>query len=208
MNSEVEGGPRIALVLATIFLLVVVGGVVDLILDRPTTLFSFHVAFEVLMVTLSLGAAAYLALGWYSTQSRLAETAAVSERHQREREAWERKASELLEGLGSAISEQFDAWQLTPTERKVALMSLKGLSHKRIARLTGTSERTVRQHAAAVYKKADLAGRAELAGFFLEPLLLPEERESGTETALPPEAAIRRSGKSGVSSEEEDVPTS
>lgn len=185
MNPDAAGGPRIPLVLATIFLLVVVGGVIDLILDRPTTLFSLHVAFEVLMVTLSLGAAAYLGFGWYMTQSRLAETVEWSEQERKEREQWEHRASELLEGLGSAISDQFDAWELTPTERKVALMILKGLSHKRIARLTGTSERTVRQHAVAIYRKANLAGRAELAGFFLEPLLLPEDRRDvrGTATA-------------------------
>ena len=53
-------------------------------------------------------------------------------------------------------------------------MLLKGFSHKRIARHTETSERTVRQHSVAVYRKSGLAGRAELAGFFLEALLLPE----------------------------------
>jgi hypothetical protein len=31
----------------------------------------------------------------------------------------------------------------------------------------------VRQHAVAVYRKSGLAGRAELAAFFLEDLLLP-----------------------------------
>jgi DNA-binding NarL/FixJ family response regulator len=54
-------------------------------------------------------------------------------------------------------------------------MLLKGLSHKGIAKRTGTSERTVRQHAVAVYRKSGLSGRAELAGFFLEDLLLPED---------------------------------
>ena len=58
-------------------------------------------------------------------------------------------------------------------EARVALMLLKGLSHKRIARDTQTSERTVRQHSVAVYRKSGLSGRAALAGFFLESLLLP-----------------------------------
>jgi len=36
----------------------------------------------------------------------------------------------------------------------------------------------VRQHAATVHGKADLTGRAELAAFFLEDLMLPgSERE-------------------------------
>jgi len=40
-------------------------------------------------------------------------------------------------------------------------------------------ERTARQHAIAVYRKAGLSGRAELAAFFLEDLLLPrEDRET------------------------------
>ncbi len=175
MEPELGGRRRIPLILSGIFLLVVVGGVVDLVLDRPTTLLSFHVAFEVLMVLVSLGAATYLAAGWYSTRTELAETRAESARLQWERQEWQDRASDLLKGLGSAISDQFDAWELTPTERKVALMLLKGLSHKRIARVTDTSDRTVRQHAVAVYQKSGLAGRAELAGFFLEPMLLPEE---------------------------------
>ena len=32
----------------------------------------------------------------------------------------------------------------------------------------------MRQHAVSVYRKSELAGRAELAGFFLDDLLLPE----------------------------------
>jgi len=63
---------------------------------------------------------------------------------------------------------------LTPAERETALMLLKGFSLKRIAALSGRSERTVRQHAVAVYEKAGLAGRAELSGFFLGDLLLPD----------------------------------
>ncbi|NIQ56842.1 MAG: hypothetical protein GWN71_26755, partial [Gammaproteobacteria bacterium] len=45
-DAELQGGPAISLILAAIFLAVVVGGVVDLVLDRPPTPFSFHVLFE------------------------------------------------------------------------------------------------------------------------------------------------------------------
>lgn len=182
MDMEYADGRRIGLIFATIFLLVVVGGTVDLILDDPPTLLSPHVGFEVLMVLLSLGAAAYLARGWYAARSRLLATVEESGRLDRERQEWEARAADLLRGLSSAISEQFRTWTLTPTEGKVALMLLKGLSHKRIARTTQTSERTVRQHSVAIYKKSGLAGRAELAGFFLEALMLPREDQ-------PPESA-------------------
>ncbi|MBK6842778.1 MAG: helix-turn-helix transcriptional regulator [Gemmatimonadetes bacterium] len=81
--------------------------------------------------------------------------------------------------LGVAIDRQFAAWGLTPTEGEVALLLLKGYGHKQIAGSTGRSERTVRQHAVAVYQKAGLAGRAELAAFFLHDLMLPGERGKG-----------------------------
>jgi DNA-binding NarL/FixJ family response regulator len=48
---------------------------------------------------------------------------------------------------------------------------LKGLRHKEIATMRETSERTVRQQALTIYKKAGLDGRTDLAAFFLEDLL-------------------------------------
>jgi DNA-binding NarL/FixJ family response regulator len=50
---------------------------------------------------------------------------------------------------------------------------MKGHGHKQIAAASGRSERTVRQHAVAVYQKSGLQGRAELAAFFLEDLMVP-----------------------------------
>ena len=81
-------------------------------------------------------------------------------------------------GGACGFDERFTAWGLTPAEREVALLLLKGRSHKQIAFATGRSERTVRQHAVAVYQKSSLSGRAELAAFFLEDILLPEIRPS------------------------------
>jgi DNA-binding CsgD family transcriptional regulator len=75
--------------------------------------------------------------------------------------------------MGHAIDRQFEAWELTPAERDVALLLLKGYSHKAIAKHTSRSPQTVRQHAATVYRKGSLAGRAELSAYFLEDLMLP-----------------------------------
>ena len=82
----------------------------------------------------------------------------------------------MLQGLGAAMDRQFDKWGLTPAERDIALLQLKGLRHKQIAELRETSERTVRQQALAIYRKAGLSGRTDLAAFFLEDLLLPSVR--------------------------------
>ncbi|MGZ3790028.1 MAG: helix-turn-helix transcriptional regulator [Bacteriovorax sp.] len=83
----------------------------------------------------------------------------------------------LLEGMGVLIDKQFSNWNLTHSEREVALLLLKGLSHKEIATIRDTSEKTVRQQAGQVYEKANLEGRAQLSAFFLEDLLLPREQK-------------------------------
>lgn len=88
---------------------------------------------------------------------------------------WRTDMRELLKGLSSAIDAQFDRWQLSGAEREVALLLLKGLSHKEIAVLRDTSERTIRQQAQSIYGKSNLSGRAALSAFFLEDLLLPRE---------------------------------
>ena len=91
----------------------------------------------------------------------------------REAETWRTEAQSALRGMGEAIDRQFARWNLTEAEREVAMLMLKGLSHQEIASVRGTSERTARQQALAVYQKSGVSGRAELAAFFLEDMLLP-----------------------------------
>ena len=99
-----------------------------------------------------------------------------------EGDRWRAAAKIHLDGLSRAIKDQFDAWQLTGGEVDIAVLMLKGLSHKEIARLRETSEATVRQQATAIYRKSGLASRAELSAFFLEDLLAPREAASETAT--------------------------
>jgi DNA-binding CsgD family transcriptional regulator len=108
----------------------------------------------------------------------LAEARAEVTRWSADAKRWNQEAQELLQGLGQAIDRQFDRWGLTPAEREVALLQLKGLRHRAIAELRQTSERTVRQQALAVYRKSGLSGRSDLAAFFLEDLLLPASTSS------------------------------
>jgi DNA-binding CsgD family transcriptional regulator len=86
---------------------------------------------------------------------------------------WRTEARDLLNGLGAALDQQFERWTLSPAEKEVALLLLKGLSHKEIAGVRSITEATARQQARAVYKKAGLSGRNDLAAFFLEDLMLP-----------------------------------
>lgn len=83
-------------------------------------------------------------------------------------------ARKQLEGLAVFINAHFENWDLTPAEKEVALLLLKGFSMREIADLRDISERTARQQATAVYGKSGLNGRTGLSAFFLEDLLLPE----------------------------------
>jgi DNA-binding CsgD family transcriptional regulator len=169
-----ENGRDLRWLLALALVSIIIGGTIDLLLDQPTTWLSFHVIFETLMIAGALLMATTLWLGWSRAERSVAELRRSLEARKEERDAWRQSARAALAGLGEAIDEQFEAWGLTPAEREVALLLLKGYSHKHIAQATERNERTARQHASAIYQKAGLAGRAELSAYFLEDLMLPE----------------------------------
>ena len=167
---------RMKRTIAILFVVIGLAGAVDLALDRPTEWLSFHVVYEVALVVGALSTALWLARGWGSAAAANRELRASLVERNAERDAWRASAEQALAGLGAAIDAQFTSWGLTPAEREVALLVLKGHGHKEIAARTDRSERTVRQHAAAAYAKAGLGGRAELAAFFLEGVSLPPAR--------------------------------
>ncbi|MCM8854749.1 MAG: helix-turn-helix transcriptional regulator [Candidatus Thiodiazotropha sp.] len=86
---------------------------------------------------------------------------------------WRSGMSDLIKGLSHGIARQFNQWALTAAEREVGLLILKGMSYKEIAIMRDVSEKTVRQQAHSIYRKAKLSGRAALSAYFLEDLLLP-----------------------------------
>ena len=139
-----------------------------------------HVAFEV--AGLVIAAVGAVALWWQLQQAKrhnralrvdLSAARRDADRLRGDLDHYRAESQAHARGLGEAIDRQFERWELSPAEREVALLLLKGLSHKEAAEVRATSERTVRQQALAVYRKAGLAGRAELAAFFLEDLLQP-----------------------------------
>jgi DNA-binding CsgD family transcriptional regulator len=188
-----NGDLRQRLLLVAALVLMVGGGSFDLYDDTPSNWLSWHVAYEVALIVGGVTFAVALWRGWRRADRSLVETRRALEERKAERDEWRSNAEAALEGLGRAIDEQFTNWGLTPTEREVALLLLKGHSHKAIAYATGRSERTLRQHAVAVYDKSGLGGRAELAAFFLEDLMLPDaNRELGH--AHPVRGAAARHG--------------
>jgi DNA-binding CsgD family transcriptional regulator len=183
-------GARFRIGLSALLIAIATWGLVDIVLDRPQDWLSVHVLVEVSFVLLTLGSVLYMWLGWMHARRSLGQAQSRLAANEMERDRWRFRATRLLRGLGAEIDAQFERWSLTPAERQVAMLLLKGLGHKEAANLLDRSERTVRQHAVSVYRKSGLAGRAELAAFFLEDLLLPvdhaEEQDEvpGTGTSV------------------------
>jgi len=179
---DLQNDERLRWLLVVALLAIIVGGIADLIMDQPESWLSFHVIFESLMIAGALLMTTTLWLGWWRSSRSVGELRRSLEAREEERDTWRASAQRALEGLGEAIDAQFDAWGLTPSEREIAVLLLKGHSHKAIAKHTDRSAQTVRQHAAAVYRKGDLSGRAELSAFFLEDLMLPADRRTVGQT--------------------------
>lgn len=181
MDPETERKVRLALIGAVgLFAL---SGAINILLDLYWQGHAFHVAVELTTTLAGMGAAIALGMAWRQARREEAVARRAMLARKAERDAWKDSAQRALAGLGEAIDAQFREWQLTPTEREVALLLLKGHSHKRIADLTGRRERTVRQHSVVIYQKAGLSGRAGLAAFFLEDLMLPAEEREATEAS-------------------------
>jgi DNA-binding CsgD family transcriptional regulator len=73
--------------------------------------------------------------------------------------------------LSQVIETQFTNWSLTPAERDVAFLALKGLDVAEIAGLRGAAQGTVRAQLTKIYAKAGVSGRAQFAAYFVEDLL-------------------------------------
>ena len=76
------------------------------------------------------------------------------------------------------LEEYFEAWALTPSERDVALLAIKGMSISETAALRNTKEGTVKAQCNAIYRKAGVSGRTQLLSVFIEELLSNSESET------------------------------
>ncbi len=144
--------------------------IVDIIDDLRYATSAAHLVMESAIVLLAAWGFAAL---WRQALEARREARALGEHlsaARAERDRWRVEAQDALADLSSAIERQFERWELTEAERGIALLLLRGLSHKEIAGERTTSERTVRQQALSIYRKAGVHSRGELAAFFLRDL--------------------------------------
>ena len=86
-----------------------------------------------------------------------------------------RRSEEALSAASGAFAEVIDGyfqrWDLTPAERDVALLALKGFDVNEIAGMRNVAGGTVRAQLAKVYGKAGVSNRTQLLSIFLDELL-------------------------------------
>jgi DNA-binding CsgD family transcriptional regulator len=146
---------------------------VDLLHDTGEGVSAWHVLAEGMAGLVATLGFLYLLRGTFSLRHQLSEEVARSAELQAEAARWRADARRYVDGLSMAIDQQLVRWNLTPAEREVAFLLLKGLEFKEIAAVRNTSEKTARAQSTGVYSKAGLSGRTELAAFFLEDLMAP-----------------------------------
>jgi DNA-binding CsgD family transcriptional regulator len=181
MTSPTRAGRPVLLVIQTlVFATMALLVAVDLATDVRAGATGLHVLLEAAVIGIGSVAAVVTALRVRTLaqearelRGQASELAAHLAASRQEADRWRAEAADLIAGLSSAIDQQFTRWDLTPAEREVALLLLKGLSHKEVAEVRDVNETTVRQQARAIYRKAGLTGRNDLAAFFLEDLLGP-----------------------------------
>lgn len=142
------------LVIQSIAAVYFVGDAVGELISAPT---STHSIFEVFVaLALLLG----MVFGFIALRQTMARM-----------KAQDQALAAASGALSDVIDAQFRHWGLTPAERDVGFLALKGLDVAEIAELRKAAAGTVRAQLTRIYAKAGVSGRAQFAAFFVEDLL-------------------------------------
>lgn len=143
----------------------------DFVIDYQQGSPVYHLIQEAFLVIASVGGISYLL--WEASQRRQELEQIKSQLMQTTSRL--AKSNEKLHDMHKqyreVINKQLDDWSLTPSERDVAFLLLKGLSFEELAGVRETKEKTVRQQATSIYRKSGLNGRHEFAAWFFEDFL-------------------------------------
>lgn len=146
----------------------------DIVLDARAGGSLRHLSTELITLCILIIGLVYAVGEWIKLKKRYSDITLRLAQVNAEAATWKQNHEKLINGLFQAIDEQFFKWKLSHSEKDIALLLIKGLSHKEIAEVRQSSEKTVRTQATTIYQKSGLGGRAELGAFFLEDLLNPQ----------------------------------
>jgi DNA-binding CsgD family transcriptional regulator len=145
--------------------------VIDIAHDLASGVAVYHVVLELLMM-LAAAAGAFYFWRWLRVARQVERDLAQDlKKANAETVHWQEETRDLLSNLRKVIDKQFIQWEFSPTDRAIAFYLLNGLSLKEIAELRGSTDKSVKQQAYLLYRKAGIGGRAEISAFFLGGLI-------------------------------------
>lgn len=155
----------------TVLLLVMTSNAFDLVMDFTRHEPIWHLIEEIIVISLAIGLIVYLTKEL--KQKKYAMQTLIEELKTTERSLTQSTTfiNNARKEYSEIIHQQFDEWQLSQSQQQIALLLLKGLSFNEIAAIRDTKEKTVRQQASEIYKKADVAGRHAFSAWFFEDFL-------------------------------------
>lgn len=168
---------RERLIISSILLLISLMTTFDLLTDLGEGVVWWHVAIEGSVAIIALVGIYFLVKGTFILRKSLNKEKEFSAKLIGENSHWKESSKKFLDGLSKSIDTQLDKWELTKSEKEVAFLLIKGFSLKEIAEYRSTAEKTTRAQATSIYAKSGVSGRSQLSAFFLEDLLLPQEKE-------------------------------
>ncbi len=154
-----------------VLLLVMVSNTLDLVNDFAEKEPLWHLIEEVIVITMAFGLIAYLIVNLRQQKHHLEN---LKQELQSKHHSLEKSQSIIQNArkkYSDVIHQQFDDWHLSQSQQEIALLLLKGLTFNEIAAIRDTKEKTVRQQASEIYKKAGVAGRHAFSAWFFEDFL-------------------------------------
>lgn len=130
-----------------------------------------HLTVEALVIIVSIVGIGFLTREIYQRRQEIEQLSKQLNTTRADLSAMHSKMRQASRQYAEVMQEQFTNWDLTPSEKEVALLLLKGLSFEEIAQIRATKEKTVRQQATAIYRKSGLNGRHAFAAWFFEDFL-------------------------------------
>ena len=154
-----------------ILLLIALSSGIDLATDLSHGAAADHIAKEGVIVLMSLITILWLIAGLRAQMKQISELKQQLKASKHPEQLPPEYVVKARKQFSEVVNQQFTDWKLTASEAEVGWLLLKGLSLKEVAVVRNTLEKTVRQQASSIYKKAGVNGRHAFAAWFLEDLM-------------------------------------
>ncbi len=159
------------IVFIIILVIIAISSGMDMTIDLTHGAATDHIVKETLLLFISLVTIAWLIHGIHSQSSQISDLKHQLEEARNPKQPAQDYVIEARKQFCDVVNQQYRDWNLTSSEAEVGWLLLKGLSLKEIAAVRNTLEKTVRQQASSIYKKAEVSGRHAFAAWFIEDLM-------------------------------------